>query len=96
MRLKLELLPDMSVLTVVDGGERTEVRGHPLVGTRYEGDTLDRLLKSLSGPQTSVLHSGDDLHMRSDDAKGVRAFLREEDRLRNLLRTSVLRVGDAR
>lgn len=92
MRLRLELLGHMSVLTITDGGERTEVRGHPLVGTKFEGDTLDRLLAILTGPQTSVLHSGDTLHMRSSDAKIVRAFMTQEAHLVHLIKTSELRT----
>jgi len=85
MRLELEFTPEQAVLTVIDGGERTEVRGNPLVGTTYEGDTLDRLLAALPGPQVSVLHSGAVLHLRSEDAVVVRDFLKREDELRRLI-----------
>ena len=90
MRLRLEFAPDMAVLIITDGGERTEVRGNPCVGAKFEGDTLDRLVAGL--PKTanvSALFADDEVHLRPGDAAWVRSFLAEEDRLRGLLRASV-------
>jgi len=51
----MEFLNDMAVLNIEDAGARVEVRGHPAVGSVYEGSHLDRILAGLSlGHQTGT------------------------------------------
>jgi len=87
MKLKLEFDPGMATLVVMEGnGERLEVRGNPGTGSYYAGDTLDRLIGSLNRMiNVSSLFAGDTVHLRSDSAKEVRAFLTNENRLHELL-----------
>lgn len=84
MRLRL-LWPDgvdYAVLIVDDGGERVEVRGHRMIGTKVVGDRLDRVMKAF--PKTvnvSALFSDDLVDVRKTDAPAIRAALRIEDEI---------------
>ena len=53
--LRLEIMPDMSVLTIQSKatGERHEVRGHSGVGTVFQGGPLDRVIAALP-PRVNV------------------------------------------
>ena len=92
MRLHLEFAPDMAVLTIVDGGERVEVRGNPAVGSKYIGDMLDRIVAAI--PRTvniSELFADEVVHVRPDNARIIRGQLAEEDRLQALMLGSCLK-----
>lgn len=93
MKIRLEFDTDQATLVITEGnGEVTEVRGNAKVGAYYSGDTLDRLIGSLNKMvNVSSLFADDEVHLRSDWAQEVRAFLTEEDRLRTLLFTSVFK-----
>ena len=98
MKLRLEFGrgregEDQAVLVITEGnGEVTEVRGNGAVGTKWTGDTLDRLIGSLNRMvNVSSLFADDEVHLREDWAKEVRAFLVEEDRLRALMFAGVLK-----
>lgn len=83
MRLWLEFSPDMAVLHILDGDERTEVRGHPRVGAVYEGGRLDRIINGLgeNNFNVSVLFAGDVLHVRSGGGGPIRELLRREEEM---------------
>lgn len=87
MRLWLEFTPDAAVLHIVDGGQRTEVRGHPAVGTYYEGSRLDRVLNGIRDANfnLSTLYAEDVLHVRAGHGEPIRELLRiEEDYVKRL------------
>ena len=90
MRLWLEFFPEAAVLHILDGNERTEVRGHPLVGTVYEGGRLDRLIDGLgkNNFNVSVLFAGDVLHVRSGGGGPIRELLRREEEMVSDISTS--------
>jgi hypothetical protein len=92
MRLHLTWQPDYALLTVLDGGELTEVRGHKLVGSAYIGDRLDRVIAAM--PRTvnlSELFADVVIHVRDEDARAIRAALRREDQLVAAIKKSTLR-----
>lgn len=92
MKLWLEFTPDMAILHIVDGGERTEVRGHPGVGTVYEGSRLDRALDTVRDANfnLSVLHAQDILHIRSGAGGPIREFLKREEEIVEAMFASVM------
>ena len=94
MRLWMEFTPDMAVLHIVDGSEHTEVRGHPAVGSRYEGGRLDRMLNGIrdANLNLSVLYAEDILHIRSGCGEPIRKLLRiEEEYVRRMFNS---KLGD--
>ena len=92
MRLWMEFLPDMAVLHILDGGERTEVRGHPAIGTFYEGGRLDRILAGLKDNNfnVSTLFAEDVLHVRSGGGEPIRELLRTEEELVQCMRNALV------
>ena len=82
MKLWLEFHLDMAVLHVWDRGHRTEVRGHPGVGTVYMGDRLDRVLAALPRRvNVSLLFADQVATCWGDDKEIVREALRREDEM---------------
>lgn len=81
MRLWMEFTPRVAVLHIVDGSEHTEVRGHPAVGSKYEGSRLDRVLNGIreANFNLSVLYAEDILHIRSGCGEPIRKLLRIEE-----------------
>jgi hypothetical protein len=81
MRLWMEFTPHVAVLHIVDGSEHTEVRGHPAVGSKYEGSRLDRVLNGIreANFNLSVLYAEDILHIRSGCGEPIRKLLRIEE-----------------
>jgi hypothetical protein len=77
----MEFLPSMAILHIMDGQERTEVRGHPAIGTVYEGSRLDRVLDGLGAARfnLSTLYAEQVLHVKSARGEPVRELLRIED-----------------
>jgi len=79
----------MAILNVLDGDERTEVRGHPGVGVIYLGDGLDRVISGLpKGFNISTLFAGDVLHVRSGNGESVRELLYRENEITEFIFSS--------
>ena len=89
MRLTLDQRPDRATLTIQSGDNRIEVRGHPAVGSRYEGSRLDRIIDSI--PQManlSALFAGETRNISASMADPIIDALELEDEIQRRIFSS--------
>jgi len=90
MTLKLDQQPDRATLIIESGGQRVEVRGHPAVGSRFEGSPLDRIIDSIPKKvNLSALFANEQRHLSADLADPILDALEKEEEMRRRFFTSL-------
>ena len=90
MTLKLDQQPDRATLIIECGGQRVEVRGHPAVGSRFEGSPLDRIIDSIPKKvNLSALFANEQRHLSADLADPILDALEKEEEIRRRFFTSL-------
>ena len=91
MTLKLDQQPDRATLIIESsGGQRVEVRGHPAVGSRFEGSPLDRIIDSIPKKvNLSALFANEQRHLSADLADPILDALEKEEEIRRRFFTTM-------
>jgi hypothetical protein len=90
MTLKLDQQPDRATLIIESGGQRIEVRGHPAVGSRFEGSPLDRIIDSIPKEvNLSALFANEQRHLSADLADPILDALEKEEEIRRRFFTTM-------
>ena len=90
MTLKLDQQPDRATLIIESGGQKVEVRGHPAVGSRFEGSPLDRIIDSIPKKvNLSALFANEQRHLSADLADPILDALEKEEEIRRRFFTSL-------
>lgn len=95
MVIYLDQQPDRATLTIKCNGQRVEVRGHPAVGTYYEGSRLDRIINSIPRKTNlSALFAGESRHISGKWATPIVDALEKEDEIQRRFMSSKLKIKE--
>jgi hypothetical protein len=90
MSLTLDQQPDRATLIIESAGEKVEVRGHPAVGSVYEGGSLDRVINAIpKRADLSALFAGETRNLPPEATDDIIDALELEETIAERMRTSL-------